>query len=144
MKSLLAVAAASTLLLAGCGAQPTGVAQLAAAQGLTAQAKHETQQLYGIVVKAKVAKAGVTNVHGTPTLTATLDVIDAVNTFDGSHVKGHVRITFNNPLNEGVSLADVKDGATIEVFIDYPLIDRTNNTIVPLKAPYGTHSLKVL
>lgn len=143
MKSLLAVTAAA-LLLAGCGAQPTGVAQLAAQPGLSAQAKHETQQLYGIVVKAHVAKAALKTVGGRAVVTAALDVIDAVNTFDGSHVKGHVTITIGGPLNDGLNLNDVKAGATIQAFIDYPLIDRVTNTIVAQRRPYSSHQVKVL
>lgn len=143
MKTLAAVAL-TALVLTGCGVQPTAVPQAASQQAPSAKAKRDHQQLYGIVVEAKIEKAQLTTLPGGQMVTATINVLKAVNTFDNSRVKGRIRITVGGPLNADVDLADLKAGATIQVFVDYPLIDRTTNTIVAQSRPYSSHGIKLL
>ena len=144
MKNLAAVAALA-LVLAGCGAQPTALPQVAGKQALAASATHPDHQLlYGIVVTAKVRDARLTAYPSGKVVTATIDVIEAENGFDGSRVKGRVRITIGGPLNRDLDLAEVKPGRTIQAFINYPLIDRKTHTIVAQSRPYSSHGVELL
>lgn len=127
MTPMMKLPTALFVLLAACSAQ-------AQTRG---EAVHDTQRLYGIHVKATVLAATQRTGADGQAVTASLEILDAANSTDGSKVSGTVEVIVGSwDPNHGMDLKGIRPGANIQAFIDSPTIDRSTHTILPQATPY--------